>query len=113
MKMTSNGKILNYKVIDLVESYNFHIKFTSIRVQIKKFENILDPLLPWPTAVASRAGHKEPGTETEEPGTGTDKIGSMFGSCFLGTEYPRLVRFGSRLTGRTELPQIQPKTSSN
>jgi hypothetical protein len=33
MKMTSNGKTLKYKVIDLVESYNFHIKFTSIRVQ--------------------------------------------------------------------------------
>jgi hypothetical protein len=30
MKMTLNGKILNYKVVDLVESYNFHIKFTSI-----------------------------------------------------------------------------------
>jgi hypothetical protein len=33
MKMTSNGKTLNYKVVDLVGSYNFHIKFTSIRVQ--------------------------------------------------------------------------------
>jgi hypothetical protein len=46
MKMTSNGKTLNYKVVDLVESYNFHIKFTSIRVQTKKiqiFEKRLDP----------------------------------------------------------------------
>jgi hypothetical protein len=46
MKMTSNGKTLNYKVVDLVESYNFHIKFTSIRVQTKKikfFVNRLDP----------------------------------------------------------------------
>jgi hypothetical protein len=46
MKISSNGKIFNYKVVDLVESYNFHIKFTSIRVQIKKlknFENKLDP----------------------------------------------------------------------
>jgi hypothetical protein len=46
MKMTSNGKTLNYKVVDLIESYNFHIKFTSIRVQTKKikvFENRLDP----------------------------------------------------------------------
>jgi hypothetical protein len=34
--MTSNGKILNYKIVDLVESYNFHIKFTSIRVYAKK-----------------------------------------------------------------------------
>jgi hypothetical protein len=86
-------------------------------------------LLRPPEPRQARAGHqpaglglgtknREPRTETEEPGTGTertgtDKIGSMFGSCFLGTEYPRLVRFGSRLTGRTELPQIQPKTSSN
>jgi hypothetical protein len=39
-------KTLNYKVVDLVESYNFHIKFTSIRVETKKlnfFENGLDP----------------------------------------------------------------------
>jgi hypothetical protein len=46
MKMTSNEKTLNYKVVDLVESYNFHIKFTSIRVQTKTlqiFENRLDP----------------------------------------------------------------------
>jgi hypothetical protein len=34
--MNLNGKTLNYKVVDLVESYNFHIKFTSIRVQTKK-----------------------------------------------------------------------------
>jgi hypothetical protein len=43
--MTSNGKTLNYKVV-LVESYNFHIKFTFIRVQTKKlqiFEKRLDP----------------------------------------------------------------------
>jgi hypothetical protein len=38
MKMTSNGKTLNYKVVDLVESYNFLIKFTSIRVQTKKLQ---------------------------------------------------------------------------
>jgi hypothetical protein len=62
MKMTSNGKTLNYKVVNLVEIYNFktlnykvvnlveiynfHIRFTSIRVQTKKlkvFENRLDP----------------------------------------------------------------------
>jgi hypothetical protein len=39
-------KTLNYKVVDLVENYNFHIKFTSIRVQTKKlkfFENGQDP----------------------------------------------------------------------
>jgi hypothetical protein len=50
MKMTLNGKTLKYKVIDLVESYNFHIKFTSIRIQTKKykfFEKRMDP-----TAVA-------------------------------------------------------------
>jgi hypothetical protein len=36
MKMASNKKNLNYKVVDLVERYNFHIKFTSIGVQTKK-----------------------------------------------------------------------------
>jgi hypothetical protein len=53
MKMTSNGKTLNYKVVDLVEIYNFHIKFTSIQVQ-KKLENFkTDCTLPlWATAVA-------------------------------------------------------------
>jgi hypothetical protein len=30
MKMTLNGKTLNYKVVDLDESYNFHIKFISV-----------------------------------------------------------------------------------
>jgi hypothetical protein len=38
MKMISNGKTLNYKVVDLVKSYNFHIKFTSIRIQTKKYK---------------------------------------------------------------------------
>jgi hypothetical protein len=36
--MTSNGKTLNYKIINLVESYNFHVKFTSIRVHAKKLQ---------------------------------------------------------------------------
>jgi transposase len=36
--MTLNGKISNYKIVDLVESYNFHIKFTSIRVHAKKLQ---------------------------------------------------------------------------
>jgi hypothetical protein len=68
MKMTSNGKTLNYKVVDFVESYNVHIKFTSIRIQIKIFFLKTDgtltaaaptagatvpcaPLTPWGTAV--------------------------------------------------------------
>jgi hypothetical protein len=38
MKMTSNRKTLNYKVVNLVESYNFYIKFTSIRVHAKKLQ---------------------------------------------------------------------------
>jgi hypothetical protein len=57
MKMTSNGKILNHEVVDLVESYNFHIKFTSVRVQTKKlqiFEKETGPLPLWPTAVGRR-----------------------------------------------------------
>jgi hypothetical protein len=33
--MTLNEKSLNYKVIDLVESYNFHINFISIQVHKK------------------------------------------------------------------------------
>jgi hypothetical protein len=44
--MTSNGKTLKYKVVDLIEIYNFHIKFTFIQVQTKKlqtFENRVDP----------------------------------------------------------------------
>jgi hypothetical protein len=52
MKMTSNGKTLNYKVVDLVESYNFHMKFTSIRVQTKKLKNLENRL--YPTAVGRR-----------------------------------------------------------
>jgi hypothetical protein len=36
--MTSNGKNLNYKVIDIIKSYSFHIKFTSIRVQPKNYK---------------------------------------------------------------------------
>jgi hypothetical protein len=45
-EMTSNEKSLNYKVIDLVRSYNFHINFISIRAHTKKlqfFENELNP----------------------------------------------------------------------
>jgi hypothetical protein len=45
--MTSNEKSLNYKVIDLIESYNFHINFTFIRIHTKKVtisENILTPM---------------------------------------------------------------------
>jgi hypothetical protein len=34
--MTSNEKCLNYKVVDLIESYKFCIKFISIQVNIKK-----------------------------------------------------------------------------
>jgi hypothetical protein len=36
--MTSNGKTLNYKIVDLVESYNFYIKFTSIQIHAKKLQ---------------------------------------------------------------------------
>ena len=35
--MTSNEKTQNYKVVDLVESYNFHIKNIFIRVPMKKY----------------------------------------------------------------------------
>jgi hypothetical protein len=42
--MTLNEKKLNYKVVDLIKSYNFCLKFISICVHIKKlrfFENRL------------------------------------------------------------------------
>jgi hypothetical protein len=53
MKMTSNGKNLNYKVVDLVERYNFQIKFTSIQVQTKNYNFLKKDwtLLLWGTAV--------------------------------------------------------------
>jgi hypothetical protein len=55
-------KNLNYKVVDLIESYNFHIKFISIQVQTKNYKFLkrgwtLPPcpaarlLPPWGTAV--------------------------------------------------------------
>jgi len=34
--MTSNEETQNYKVVDLIESYNFRIKIISIRVRMKK-----------------------------------------------------------------------------
>jgi hypothetical protein len=34
--MTSNEKSLNYKVVDLVESYKFGIEFISVQVHTKK-----------------------------------------------------------------------------
>jgi len=34
--MTSNDKVINYKVLDLVILYNFVIKFDFIRDDIKK-----------------------------------------------------------------------------
>ena len=39
--MTSNENTQNYKVVDLVESYNFHIKIIFIRVRMKKYDNSL------------------------------------------------------------------------
>jgi hypothetical protein len=53
MKIISNGKTLNYKVVNLVEIYNFHVKFTSIRVQTKNYKFLKEtgPLPLWPTAV--------------------------------------------------------------
>jgi hypothetical protein len=39
-------KTLNYKVLDLVESYNFHVKFTSIWVQTKKITNFWKQIVP-------------------------------------------------------------------
>jgi hypothetical protein len=55
MKMTSNGKNLNYKVVDLVERYNFQIKFTSIQVQTKNY-NFLKK--DWTPTVVEHGGRK-------------------------------------------------------
>jgi hypothetical protein len=49
MKMTSNGKTLNYNFVNLVESYNFHIKFISILVKQKR---------DWTPTVVSHDGRK-------------------------------------------------------
>jgi hypothetical protein len=48
-------KILNYKVVDLVESYNFHLKFTSIRVQTKNYKFLKRDWTPTAMARGSRA----------------------------------------------------------
>ena len=50
--MTSNEKTQNYKVIDLVESYNFRIKLISIRVRMKKDMIFLKSDLVTPAGVA-------------------------------------------------------------
>ena len=38
--MISNKNFINYKVLDLVELYNFDIKFVFIRLHLKKYEFI-------------------------------------------------------------------------
>jgi hypothetical protein len=37
-KITSNEKHLNYKVVDLIESYKLRLKFISIRVHTKRHD---------------------------------------------------------------------------
>jgi hypothetical protein len=49
--MTSNRKTLNCTVVDLFESYNLHIKFTSIWVQTKNIWIFKNSLVPY------RRGH--------------------------------------------------------
>jgi hypothetical protein len=51
-------KTLKYKVVDLVESYNFHVKFSSVRVQTKQ----TGPLPPWPATVAEATVPRAPTT---------------------------------------------------
>ena len=36
--MTSNGKVINYKVLDLVILYNFDINFDFIQDHMKRYE---------------------------------------------------------------------------
>jgi hypothetical protein len=54
MDMTSNGKTLNYKIVDLIESYNFHRKLQfSYKVYLYPSSNkkIIIFLPLWGTAV--------------------------------------------------------------
>ena len=37
--MTSNEKTQNYKVVDLVESYNFHIEIISVQIRMNKYDS--------------------------------------------------------------------------
>ena len=50
--MTSNEKIQNYKLVDLIESYNFRIKIISIRVRMEKDMIFLKLDLVTPAEVA-------------------------------------------------------------
>jgi hypothetical protein len=38
IKMTSNGKLMNYKVIDFIKLYNIYISFLSTRVYINSYD---------------------------------------------------------------------------
>jgi hypothetical protein len=60
MDMTSNGKTLNYKIVDLIESYNFHRKLQfSYKVYLYPSSNkkIIIFLPPWGTAVGPCRRH--------------------------------------------------------
>ena len=37
--MTSNEKTQNYKVVDLVESYNFHIEIIFVQILMNKYDS--------------------------------------------------------------------------
>jgi hypothetical protein len=47
--MTLNEKNLNYEVVDLVESYNFHIKFSTFIAHIKNYDFFKKIVLPLPS----------------------------------------------------------------
>jgi hypothetical protein len=53
--MTANGKTLNYKVVDLIESYNFYIKFTVIRIQTNKLQILITD---WTPTVVAHSGRR-------------------------------------------------------
>jgi hypothetical protein len=61
-------KILNYKVVDLVENYNFHIKFTSIRVQTKNYKFLKRD---WTPTVVARGARRCYSTARLLPPRGT------------------------------------------
>jgi hypothetical protein len=58
--MTSNEKSSNYKVVDIIESYNFRINFISIQVYIKKLCFFKKEIVPIATGNGGRNRYSTP-----------------------------------------------------
>jgi hypothetical protein len=88
MKMTSNGKTLNYKVVDLVESYNFHIKFTCIQVQTKNYKILKTN---WTPTVMAHGGSSRYSTPAR--GSVATAVGPHDGRCIVLQFFGRTIYF--------------------